>query len=217
MRTKTKEDILSLLKRNGGHSVNELAASLKLASVTVRQHLTHLERDGLLVVAERRSQSSGRPFLVYRLTPKGHAEGFPYRSDRLVELLLREIGLLTGKDLLGRSPREKTHLVLQRLAERLADEYGPLVQGWPLQERVIFVTEVMLTDGGFAEWEATERGFEIRDFNCLFHRLLDGDSCEWHRGFLSRMLGQDVRVQPCADATNNCCRYVIEPAAVASG
>lgn len=215
MRTTTKDEILALLKRNGGHSVKDLAGALDLSPVTIRQHLTHLERDGLLRT-ERRQGQSGRPALLYQLTVKGHAEGFPYRSDRLVELLVREVGQLSGDDLAGRTPNEKTYLVLQRLAERLADEYAPILKGWPLQERVVFVTEVMHTNGGFAEWAATDRGFEIRDFNCLFHRLLEGDACEWHQHFLSRMLGADVTVRPCDDDAGQCCRYVVEPAVVAA-
>jgi len=212
----SKTEILALLKRNGGHSVNELASSLHLARITVRQHLTHLERDGL-VAADRRSGASGRPTLVFRLTAKGHAAGFPRRSDRLAELLLREIGLLEGGELNGLSPQEKTSLVLQRLAHRLAEEYAPLLQGWPLGERVVFVTEVMHADGGFAEWVATDGGYEIRDFNCLFHRLLDGEQgiCEWHRTFLSRMLGAEVRIAPCPGDNSACCRYLVETVAPA--
>ena len=218
----TKEEILSLLKRNGGHSVNELAASLNLASITIRQHLTKLDRDGLLVTESRVQDnggphSSGRPHYVFRLTAKAHAQEFPYRSDRLVELLVREIGHLVGSDLEGLSSKDKTFLVLDRLAQRLAEEYASLLQGWPLQERIVFVTEVMRADGGFAEWKQTEQGYEICDFNCLFHRLLAGDACEWHGSFLSRMLGSDVLVKPCSDDKGQCCRYSIEPAASAGG
>lgn len=210
----TKTEILALLKRNGGHSVGELASFLELASGTIRQHLTHLERDGL-VRAEQRSQPNGRPHYHFRLSTKGHIAAFPRRSDRLVDLLLREVGFLEGHELDGLTSQEKSQLVLQRLALRLADEYAPLVHGWPLQERVSFVTEVMHADGGFAEWEKTERGFEIRDFNCLFHGLLEGGVCEWHRSFLRQLLGTEVQVSPCPDATDQCCRYIIEPLSAA--
>ena len=210
MRT-TKTEILALVKRNGGHSVGELAAALDLAPITIRQHLTHLQRDGL-IVAEQRSRPSGRPHYIFRLSAKGHAAAFPARSDRLVELLIREIGFLDGRELEGLAPPQKTKLVLQRLAQRLADEYAPLLQGWPLQERIVFVTEVMHADGGFAEWQETERGYEICDYNCLFHRLLEdeGEVCQWHGSFLSRLLGAEVRVSPCASGASQCCRYLIE-------
>jgi predicted ArsR family transcriptional regulator len=220
----TKAEILALLKRNGGHSISELAEALHLATITVRQHVTHLERDGLIVREQRQPGTRGQH--VFCLTAKAHAAAFPRRSDRLVELLVREVGFLEGQELVGLSTREKTLLIVRRLAQRVAEEYAPLLQGWPLQERVVFVTEVMHADGGFAEWAKTGEGaFEIRDFNCLFHRLLEheatGDVCEWHRSFLSRVLGADVRVSPCPDATTRCCRYVIEavtmPALVAVG
>ena len=208
----TRNEILALLKRNGGHSVNELASALSLAPITVRQHLTRLERDGLLV-AEQRNGSVGRPRHVYRLTAKAHAAAFPRRSDRLVELLVREVSHLDGSEIVGLSEGERTRLVLRRLAERLADEYSGLVRGWPLQERVMFVTEVLHADGGFAEWEKTGGEYEIRDYNCIFRRVLENGArsvpCEWHQTFLSRTLGSEARPAPCEDQPSHCCRFLI--------
>ena len=212
MPSNTRNEILALLKRNGGHTVNELAAPLRLAPITVRQHLTRLERDGLLVAGQRPG-AVGRPQLVFRLTAKAHAAAFPRRSDRLVELLVREISRLDGSELTGLAPPERTCLILDRLAEHLADEYAPFLQGWPLQERVVFVTEVLHADGGFAEWEAAAGAFEIRDYNCVFRRLLangaGNDGCRWHQTFLSRTLGAEVRPVPCEDRPAHCCRYLV--------
>jgi predicted ArsR family transcriptional regulator len=221
MTASTKAKILILLKRNGGHSVAELASELNLAPITVRQQITRLERDGLLV-AEQRASPSGRPHYVFRLTEKARASAFPQRTDRIVEILVREIGALEGAELEGRSSEEKTCLVLQRVAQRLASEYAPLLESWPLHERVSFVTEVMHAEGGLAEWEKTDVGFEIRDFNCLFHRLLnqEGSSriCEWHQYFLRHTLAADVRPLPCSDTVGECCRFiVIEPVEASAG
>lgn len=219
MTVSTRNEILTLLKRNGGHSVAELAGELKLAPITVRQHVTRLERDGLLV-ADHRAGSSGRPHYVYKLTAKAHAAAFPRRSDRLIELLVREVGALDGRELEGLSAQEKTRLVLERAARRLADEYAPLLGDWQLPERVAFVTEVMHAEGGLAEWEKTAAGYEIRDFNCLFRRLLSpdaGEACQWHQYFLSHTLFADVRAAPCSDTVGQCCRFVvIEPLAAVS-
>lgn len=205
----TKAQILALLKRNGGRTVSELAEALQLASITIRQHLTHLERDGL-VVRDLGGRNTGRPTHVYRLTARGNAAGFPRRWDRLVELLILEIGQMEAGQLEALDVQGRTRLVLQRLGRRLGDEYRPFMERWPVEERVAFVTEVMHSDGGFAEWEAIEGGYEIRDFNCLFRRLLeDGADCEWHRTFLTRALGTDVRPTPCPPESPLCCRYVV--------
>jgi predicted ArsR family transcriptional regulator len=219
MAVSTRSGILSLLKRNGGASVAELAEAVGLAGVSVRQHLTRLERDGL-VRAELRSGTAGRPRQVFRLTAKAEAAAFPRRSDRLIELLIREIAALDGAELLGRSEPEKTRLILERVATRLAAEFKPLLGSWPLMERVAFVTEVMHAEGGLAEWEATEEGYEIRDFNCLFFRLIPpapGEACDWHRSFLSQTLDADVRPVPCSDTVEKCCRFVVATPAIVNG
>lgn len=207
--TPTKKEILAKLKRNGGHTVDELAGDLKLASITVRQHLTALERDELVKVDRRRGPDGRRRF-VFQLTVRGHA-AFPRRSDRLAELLLLEVGRLESGDLDGLASRQKIGLVLQRLAQSLADEYAPLLQGWRLEERVAFVAEVLHADGGFAEWERTEHGYEIRDYNCLFHRLANGaeELCEWHQSFVSQVLSAEVRAVPCPNNGSQCCRYLV--------
>jgi predicted ArsR family transcriptional regulator len=207
----SKSEILALLKRNGGHSVGALARTLDLSPVTVRRHLTGLEREGLVIAQAAPPGAHGR--MVFRLTAKAHVAAFPRRSDRLVELLVREVGDLDGAELQTKTPSQRMQLVLNRLAHRLAAEYAPLLQGWALAERVGFVTEVMHADGGFAEWERTPVGYEIRDFNCLFRRLLDGNGtmgvCEWHARFLSEALGAQVRVSPCPESAGNCCQFVI--------
>jgi predicted ArsR family transcriptional regulator len=93
------------------------------------------------------------------------------------------------------------------------------LEQWPLQERVSFVTEVMHAEGGFAEWEATPDGLEVRDYNCLFRRLLKEENsaaaCEWHMAFLTKALG--AHVEPSACEGQQCCSFLIhEPAATRS-
>ena len=64
------------------------------------------------------------------------------------------------------------------------------------------------------KWGETEGGYEIRDFNCMFHRLVDGEQevCEWHQSFLRRMLQSEVRGSPCPEGSTHCCRFVVEAA-----
>jgi predicted ArsR family transcriptional regulator len=135
-------------------------------------------------------------------------------------LLVREVGSLDGTELIGRSGPEKTRLILERVATRLAAEFKPLLSSWALSERVSFVTEVMHAEGGLAEWEATSSGYEIRDFNCLFFRLIPqspGDVCEWHRSFLAQALEVDVRAVPCSDTVERCCRFAVAAPAPLKG
>ena len=65
----TRQQILEYLQRHGRGTVKELGALLGLTSTGIRQHLTVLERDGLVEAHEERGRV-GRPTLVYSLTAK---------------------------------------------------------------------------------------------------------------------------------------------------
>src|SRR5688572_12562584 len=95
----TKQQLLILLKRTGSVTVDEAAGALAVASMTARQHLTRLERDGL-VRAEKVRRATGRPHFLYSLTSKG-AEMFPRRYDVFAQALLGEVARLVPDDLDG--------------------------------------------------------------------------------------------------------------------
>lgn len=215
----TKQQILTLLKRAGGATIEEAAGSLSVASMTARQHLVGLERDGL-VQAEKVKRATGRPHYVYRLTAKGE-EMFPRRYDILAQLLLDEVASLSPEEISGLVAAEKQSLLICRVADRLAERHRPSLEGRPLAERVAAATAVLHTVGGFAEWCPSEAGFEIRDYNCVFARLrLETEAgCEWHVRLLGGLLGESVRHEVAVGGCVECCRYLVypDPEAVVEG
>jgi|SRR5581483_9472482 len=208
----SKQQILVLLKRTGTVTVEEAAGALSLASMTARQHLIGLERDGL-VRSEKVKRATGRPHFVYMLTPKGE-DMFPRRYDLLAQLLLDEMGMLSPRDIEGLSASEKRSLVVQRIADRLAEKHLPKVQGRDLSERVAAAADLLQEIGGFAEWlPAPGLGFEIRDYNCIFSRVLpdsEVSGCPWHVRLLTRLLDHPVSHEVVMNGRVQCCRYLIE-------
>ena len=63
-------DIIMLLKRGRGMSVNELSAALRMSYMGVKQHCIYLEKKGYLGTWLRPKAAGGRPEKMYRLTPK---------------------------------------------------------------------------------------------------------------------------------------------------
>lgn len=213
MRT-TKSQILSHLKRSGGSSVEELATSLGLARMTVRQHLATLERDGLVASREER-RAAGRPRFVFSLSDRGE-ETFPKRYDRLARLLLEEVSLLESGEIAGLTPAQKKRLLFEKMVGRMLALYGPKVSGRSLEERVAIVAKILDDEGGFAEWSAVAGGYEIADYNCVYRRVAqsDGDLCDWHLTLLSRLLGSDVRCTQFMSKGAESCRFVVQSAGV---
>jgi len=206
----TKHQILELLKRTGSATVEEAAGSLSIASMTARQHLLGLERDGL-VQSEKVKRSNGRPHYLYYLTPKGD-EMFPRRFDVLAAILLDEVGALRAEDIDGLDGDQKRTLLIQRAADGLAARYRFPVDGRSLEDRITALTSVLHVIGGFAEWLTTNDGYEIRDYNCVFASLAtQSDGCPGHLRLITQLLQWPARHEVIDDGRVRCCRYIVSP------
>jgi predicted ArsR family transcriptional regulator len=206
----TKENILAYLKRRGGSSIDCLAKEFGLAKMTVRQHLAALERDRLVSSREERGKT-GRPHLVYQLTDGGE-ERFPRRYERLAELAIGEVAMLDAKEIAGLSAEDKKRLLLVKMAERVYREHEDRVREKDLPERVQIVTDILREEGGFAEWTASESGYEIADHNCVYRRVVEThpDLCDWHISLLGRLLGKEVECSQFMSRGADSCRFTVK-------
>ncbi len=207
----TKTEILALLKRSDGASVDEISASVGLASMTVRQHLTALERDDLVRAQEVR-RATGRPHFRYRLTDNGHrsiSQGY----DRLVALLVDAVGVENG------TVEGARRDLFRRAAEALAGRHRVEIEMLAGKERVERIVAILRSHGGFAEFHELEGAFELRDFSCVFRSILgSAGPCEWHETFLLITLGEGVEPAPApGDGCAACCRYTIPMRVAAAG
>jgi len=205
----SKSQILAALKRHGRCSVDELAAALGLAPMTVRQHLATLERDALVTSVEER-QRLGRPHFLYSLTEKGE-ESFHRHYDRIALQLLDEVGRLDSSEIAGLSAEERTTFLFDKLADRFISRHWPQVEPLTVARRVAVIAELLQNESGFAEWTAGEAGYEIRDYNCFYRKLngLDGEVCRWHERVLTALLGCPVHSESTATRATHLCRFVI--------
>lgn len=208
-RNSSKSRILVALKHRGGASVDELAAEVELAPMTVRQHLTALERDGLISGQEVR-RATGRPHVVYRLTPVGE-ETFPRRYEALAGMLLDAVALVEGGEMAFLSPEAKTALLLDKVADRFVERHAARFAGKELPERVRILADLMQEESGFAEWARTEKGFELRDYNCAYRQLAEQNQqvCVWHVNVLSRLLGTPVDHAHSLCYGSECCTFAV--------
>ena len=211
----TKQQLLVLLKRTGSATVEEASGALSVASMTARQHLLNLERDGL-VESQRVRRANGRPHFLYTLTPKGE-EMFPRRYDLLARMLLDEVGEIDPETLVGMPPGDRRTHLSQRSADRLADRFRFDAETRNLEERIEAVTEVLRTIGGFAEWLRTADGYEIRDYNCVFASLVEESygCCEGHVRLITGLLKWPVTHESVDDGHVRCCRYVVSQTGLA--
>lgn len=201
----TRQEILDHLQRHGRATVKELGQLLGLTSTGIRQHLTVLERDGLVLAREERGRV-GRPTLVYFLTEKADTL-FPRRYDELANTLLQELRASEG--------RERMYHLLHRVAERMADVYWERVQGKDVAERVKETAAIMQEQGCLVDWRESEGEFLLDEYTCPFPKLAKQDAsvCALHVDFVGLLTGADTRLTQSLLRGQRACSYRIRPAA----
>jgi len=157
----TRQQILEHLQRHGRATVKELGQLLRLTPTGIRQHLTALERDGLVLAGEERGRV-GRPTLVYTLTEKAESL-FPKSYDELATALLEEIRASEGS--------ERLYQLLHRVAQRMAESFWERVQGKSLAERVEETALILQEQGCLVDWEQRDSEFLLHEFTCPFSKV----------------------------------------------
>src|SRR6266571_9197145 len=122
----TRMEILELLRRRGRSSAETIAGDLGVTANAIRQHLTNLERDGLVVSQPERA-ARGRPSLLFALTERADAV-FPKRYGQLATMVLQEVQEMGGPEALDE--------VFSRVAARHAGALQPSLDGLEFDEKL---------------------------------------------------------------------------------
>jgi len=192
---RTQQDLLSaLLYTAAGMSIEELASQLLVTRTAVRQHLTALERDGLVVRGDLRA-TGRRPEQLYRLSAHGR-ELFPRHYHLLANLLINEVAGLIGHDAL---------LSLMRsMGRKMAED----LSGVRLDEQQI--ADHMKAVGYEAEvfFRSTSEA-QIVAHNCVFHQLAEAhpEICELDLALIGSLGGGEVQHLECMLRGGQVCRF----------
>jgi predicted ArsR family transcriptional regulator len=159
----TRQEILAILKEERQATVEDLAQRLELTPMTIRHHLNVLQAQNLVITSKvQRSKKVGRPRLVYTLTDAAD-ELFPQNYGELARHLVSEVKQTLGK--------EEAEAILRRVAERVASEAPPRVEGQEFEQRLAQVVDFMNELGFISRWEKAEDGFVITNINCPYRHV----------------------------------------------
>ncbi len=200
----TRQDILDYLRRHGRGSVRDLGQLLGLTSTGIRQHLTILERDGLIEGHEERGRV-GRPALVYSLTDRGDSL-YPKRYDSLAGMLLDEVKAMTGS--------KGLQSLLRRVAVRLAERHQDRMEGKDLPARVEEVARIIEEEGCLVDTAFQDGVYFIHRYTCPFPSVAADHTglCSLHVEYVRRLLQADARLISCIIRGDRSCTYRILPA-----
>jgi predicted ArsR family transcriptional regulator len=194
--SKTKSQLIELIKRNVEISVDEGAESLGLATTTVRQHLTALEEKGLV---ETRSQrhGRGRPRLLYSLTQNG--EAFFEEHDQ--EFLSGLMAFLFDRGL-----GNVVHEYIEKLGESLSETID--LEGTAVGERIDAMVSFFRQRGFMPELGENADGDTLLTFrHCPYATVADCSErvCDVEKRWIEKLWGGQVeRVSHRLDGDDAC-------------
>lgn len=196
--TSTRGRILDLLRRSE-RTVSELAEELELTENAIRNHLSTLERDGLVETRGVRREGVGKPARIYGFAPEGESV-FPKAYDTVLALILTLLGERMGRAEL---------LTFLEEAGRRAGQ-GRIPADATFQERVDATMELVEALGAVAEVRSNG-DVRVQSFTCPLTTVTreHPDVCKLVEALLAEMLGVPVR-EICDRGRRPCCAFVIE-------
>src|SRR5438132_8070104 len=154
----TRMEVLELLRRKGRSSAETIAGDLGVTANAVRQHLTNLERDGLVVSQPERS-GRGRPSLLFVLTERADSV-FPKRYGQLATMVLQEVQEMAGPGALDE--------VFARVAARHAEAIAKDLTGLDFEDKLHRVVNWIGRAGTLVEQSEGPEGIQVTIHNCPF-------------------------------------------------
>jgi predicted ArsR family transcriptional regulator len=198
--TETKGELLLLIKQRGTISLDDAEEATGLTRTTLREHLSQLERDGLVERSTMR-HGRGRPSLRYSITPEGERL-FPSRDHLLLGRLLEFLEDNGEGDLID-------VFFAQFWEQRLRDaEYRMADIPQDDKRARLAVIETLLEEQGFMpEIVENVEGILIRECNCPFPEAVKRTRlpCILEARFFERILNERVgRVTYIPDGSPAC-------------
>jgi len=202
----TRQQVMTILRKDGPLSANELAKALGITDIAVRRHLNTLERDRMLRVETVR-QAMGRPLYMYSLTEEAE-NAFPKHYADITLEILKDVQDMQGPEMID--------AIFERREGRLELKYKERIEtGMPLEVRVEQLSQLQEDRGYMAEWFKAEDGsrYFITEHNCPIHSIAQNftQACDSELSLFRKVLGAEVEQLECKAKGGSRCIYEVRP------
>ncbi len=176
--------ILRLLQEQGALRIKELETALGVTSTAIRQQLTSLQAEDLVVTTTVR-EKRGRPYALYRLSEKGQAlsaQGY----KNLAVMLLEEV--------LQHEQPDVAQALLQRVSTRLGQQYAEDMHSTAVGERLQTLVARLQENGITSRVDEEDDAFVLTEYGCPYYGVArqHREVCEMETEAMELALGSQV-------------------------
>ena len=198
----TRMEVLEHIRRKGHASAEAIASDLGVTPNAVRQHLTNLEREGL-VVSHPERRARGRPSLLFTLTERADSV-FPKRYGQLATMVLQAVQEIGGPEALDE--------IFARVAARHADAIEHDMEGLDFDEKLKRVVAWIGRAGTLADQQEVPEGVQITIHNCPFRNtaLKFPQVCSITPQLISRLTGAAISQADSIHRHDPYCSFVVQ-------
>ena len=198
----TRGEIVALLKKRAGITAGEIAKKLDLHSMTVRQHLSILEREGYIQHG-REKIGRGRPVYLYKLIQEAEESLFPRSYARFAISLLDTLAAMDGE--------EKVSQLLEHQMEAKISNHFKNVQNKSLAEKIQMLVVFLNEEGYMVEVEETPSAYIIKEHNCALGTVAKKyrQLCQHELSLFKRLLDVPVERQCHRALGDSLCSYKV--------
>ena len=201
----TRQTIITLLKKNGGMTIEDLSKKISITPMGIRQHLLSLEKKGLVSYTAKK-HGIGRPGFVYMLTESAD-DLFPKTYDRFALDILKEVKKNDGQEKINKILSWQRDKVLRQKKEALSGLSG-------LDEIVQGLKNLLVSEGSLAELDKEGDNYILTTFNCPIRKVAAefNEVCQEELQLFRELLHRNVTMKQCMGQGSPSCIFLIPSA-----
>jgi predicted ArsR family transcriptional regulator len=198
----TRQNIITLLKKNGGMTIEDLSKKVSITPMGIRQHLLSLEKKGLVNYTAKK-HGIGRPGFVYMLTESAD-DLFPKAYDRFAIDILKEVKKHEGQEKISKIFSSHRDKILKQRKEALSGLSG-------LDEIMQGLRSLLVSEGCLADLEKEGDRYILKTYNCPIRKVATAfnEVCMEELQLLRELLQRNVIMEQCMGQGSPSCIFSI--------
>ncbi len=191
-------------------SVEKIAEALGLSQNAIRQHLTILLGEELVIQAVRKSKT-GRPAKLYSLHSNAFElfpKEYPDFSTKLIGEVKKRYGQLETLKILENVGKS----IIAGTGDSIRSDLANNSKSVSLNQKLELIKNFYQRYGKFPKLVEEKDSFVLKNYNCLLFDMAKNDPliCQVDESILSELLGQKAVKEQCIRDGDPCCLYRIK-------